>query len=68
MPNSLMLLLPRSCRQVYELFDNLCLLSAGEVVYFGAACEALGMYNTAGLPCPNNRNPSDHFLHVRACV
>lgn len=50
--------------QVYDLFHNLCLLSSGEVVYFGAASAALAMFDSAGLPCPNNRNPADHFLHV----
>lgn len=50
--------------QVYELFHNLCLLSSGEVVYFGAASAALAMFDSAGLQCPNNRNPADHFLHV----
>ncbi|GFR44953.1 hypothetical protein Agub_g6261 [Astrephomene gubernaculifera] len=50
--------------EVYELFDKLCLLSAGEVVYFGPAPDALKMFEDAGLPCPPLRNPTDHFLHV----
>lgn len=29
--------------QVFELFDNLCLLSAGRTVYFGPAAEANGV-------------------------
>ncbi|EFJ40488.1 hypothetical protein VOLCADRAFT_99753 [Volvox carteri f. nagariensis] len=50
--------------EVFELFDKLCLLSAGEVVYFGVASGALSMFEAAGLPCPPLRNPTDHFLHV----
>ncbi|KAG2450898.1 hypothetical protein HYH02_004730 [Chlamydomonas schloesseri] len=50
--------------EVYELFDKLCLLSAGELVYFGRAADALTMFEEAGLPCPALRNPTDHFLHV----
>ncbi|GIL56549.1 hypothetical protein Vafri_11897 [Volvox africanus] len=50
--------------EVYELFDKLCLLSGGEVVYFGVASGALSMFEAAGLPCPPLRNPTDHFLHV----
>ncbi|KAG1652464.1 hypothetical protein FOA52_009206 [Chlamydomonas sp. UWO 241] len=49
--------------EVFDLFDKLCLLSRGTVVYFGTATAALGMFEAAGLPCPNYRNPTDHFLH-----
>ncbi|PNH10695.1 ABC transporter G family member 12 [Tetrabaena socialis] len=49
---------------VFELFDKLCLLSAGEVVYFGRASGALTMFEEAGLPCPAMRNPTDHFLRA----
>lgn len=48
--------------EVFELFDNLFLLSAGKVVYFGLASEACNFFATAGFPCPALRNPSDHFL------
>ncbi|GIM01286.1 hypothetical protein Vretimale_6074 [Volvox reticuliferus] len=50
--------------EVFELFDKLCLLSGGAVVYFGVASDALAMFEAAGLPCPPLRNPTDHFLHV----
>ncbi|MEW5317658.1 MAG: hypothetical protein WDW38_008940 [Sanguina aurantia] len=49
--------------EVYELFDQLCLLSKGSVIYFGAAAAADAAFSAAGLPCPSNRNPADHFLH-----
>ncbi|CAA2933455.1 ABC transporter G family member 11 [Olea europaea subsp. europaea] len=44
--------------EVFELFDQLYLLSGGKTVYFGQASEAC----EAGFPCPALRNPSDHFL------
>ena len=32
------------------------------VVYFGDAIRAIDMFEAAGLPCPQHRNPADHFL------
>ncbi|XP_052110613.1 ABC transporter G family member 11-like isoform X2 [Arachis duranensis] len=56
--------------EVFELFDQLYLLSGGKTVYFGhasAAYEAINLssasfFAQAGFPCPVLRNPSDHFL------
>jgi ABC-type multidrug transport system ATPase subunit len=50
--------------QVFELFDQLCMLSGGRCVFFGPADQALAYYDAAGLPCPPLRNPADHFLHA----
>jgi len=50
--------------EVFDLFDQLCLLSSGRLVYFGDATDALAVFEEAGLPCPTLRNPTDHFLHV----
>uniref|UniRef100_A0A7C9AGX0 Adenosinetriphosphatase n=1 Tax=Opuntia streptacantha TaxID=393608 RepID=A0A7C9AGX0_OPUST len=50
--------------QVFRLFDNLCLLSSGKTVYFGAAGEAKEFFSSNGLPCPSLQNPSDHFLQM----
>lgn len=50
--------------QVFELFDNLCLLSAGRTVYFGPAAEANEFFTSNGFPCPYMQNPADHFLHM----
>jgi hypothetical protein len=49
--------------QVFELFDMLCLLSQGDLVYFGDAGQAANLFAAAGLPVPPMRNPADHFLH-----
>ncbi|KAG6426106.1 hypothetical protein SASPL_110321 [Salvia splendens] len=46
--------------EVFELFDKLCLLSRGRTVYFGEAY--LQFFGGAGFPCPEFRNPADHFI------
>ena len=43
--------------------DKLCLLSAGEVVYFGDADRASDFFSSVGLPVPVTRSAPDHFLH-----
>ena len=48
---------------MFDLFDKLCLLSDGNVVYFGDAQRTVDMFTAAGLPVPAMRNPADHFLH-----
>lgn len=49
--------------ETFELFDKLCLLAAGETVYFGDASLAVEMFNAAGLQVPTTRSAPDHFLH-----
>ncbi|XP_024530384.1 ABC transporter G family member 11 [Selaginella moellendorffii] len=48
--------------EVFQLFDNLLLLSNGRTVYFGPAVNAQQHFASVGFPCPPMRNPSDHFL------
>ncbi|XP_025625857.2 ABC transporter G family member 11 [Arachis hypogaea] len=48
--------------EVFELFDQLYLLSGGKTVYFGHAFAEYEFFAQAGFPCPALRNPSDHFL------
>ncbi|XP_038974877.1 ABC transporter G family member 1-like isoform X1 [Phoenix dactylifera] len=50
--------------EVFELFDNLCLLSSGKTVYFGPASLTNELFAQNGFPCPSMRNPSDHFLRT----
>ncbi|PIA52063.1 hypothetical protein AQUCO_01000148v1 [Aquilegia coerulea] len=50
--------------EVFDLFHNLCLLSAGKTVYFGPASAANELFTLNGFPCPTMRNPSDHFLRT----
>ncbi|OIT08069.1 PREDICTED: ABC transporter G family member 12-like [Nicotiana attenuata] len=48
--------------EVFALFDDLFLLSSGEMIYFGEAKMAVEFYADSGFPCPTRRNPADHFL------
>ncbi|XP_002974167.2 ABC transporter G family member 11 [Selaginella moellendorffii] len=50
--------------EVFELFDNLCLLSQGKLIYFGNGYGAREFFADAGFPCPELRNPSDHYLRA----
>ncbi|XP_072979978.1 ABC transporter G family member 1-like [Typha angustifolia] len=50
--------------EVFELFDNLCLLASGKVVYFGSVSMASEFFALNGFPCPSFRNPSDHYLRT----
>ncbi|XWS29553.1 hypothetical protein CRYUN_Cryun24cG0038600 [Craigia yunnanensis] len=50
--------------EVFELFQNLCLLSSGKTVYFGPVTMAEKFFSTNGFPCPALRNPSDHYLRT----
>uniref|UniRef100_A0ACD5Z6B6 Uncharacterized protein n=1 Tax=Avena sativa TaxID=4498 RepID=A0ACD5Z6B6_AVESA len=49
---------------VFDLFHGLCLLSNGRTVFFGAASDATQFFAQSGFPCPQLRNPSDHFLRI----
>ncbi|KAL9245754.1 hypothetical protein vseg_019370 [Gypsophila vaccaria] len=50
--------------EVFELFNNLCLLSSGRLVYFGPTSMANEHFALNGYPCPTMQNPSDHFLRT----
>ncbi|XP_062117753.1 ABC transporter G family member 15-like [Humulus lupulus] len=47
---------------LFDLFDDLYLLSGGDAVYFGDAKLAAKFFADAGFPCPTRANPTDHFL------
>ncbi|XP_020675078.1 ABC transporter G family member 11 [Dendrobium catenatum] len=50
--------------EVFDLFDNLCLLSSGNTIYFGPISLTSEFFASNGFPCPQMRNPSDHFLRT----
>uniref|UniRef100_A0A0E0EPM0 ABC transporter domain-containing protein n=1 Tax=Oryza meridionalis TaxID=40149 RepID=A0A0E0EPM0_9ORYZ len=52
------------CSEVFELFHVLCLLAAGNTIFFGPASMAAEFFASNGYPCPPMRNPSDHFLRT----
>lgn len=47
---------------IFDLFDNLCLLSGGKTVYFGPSSSAGLLFANNGFPCPPKKNPADHYL------
>lgn len=47
---------------MFNLFDNLLLLSAGTPVYMGKSHAALDFFASAGFPCPPHSSAADHFL------
>ncbi|KAF9358116.1 hypothetical protein BGX34_009051 [Mortierella sp. NVP85] len=53
---------PRS--DIYELFDDLLLLSQGKVVYFGKAQAATTYFEGLGHECPVGWNVADYFLDL----
>lgn len=61
---SMMATIHQPSSAMYELFDKLLLLSAGRLVYFGSARDALDFFNEIEYPVPVNTNPADHFLDV----
>lgn len=55
---------PRS--DAYPLFDRLCLLSHGRVVYSGLRRDVLPWFANQGYACPPHTNPLDFLIDVSA--
>lgn len=53
---------PRS--SIYDMFDQLLLLSCGQTVFYGAAKDAVGWFASKQFTCPRLFNPSDYFLDI----
>lgn len=53
---------PRST--IFDLFDQLMVLSQGGVAYFGPASEAVEYFSSVGFVCPQYINPADYFIDV----
>ncbi|CAB4009782.1 ATP-binding cassette sub-family G member 2 isoform X1 [Paramuricea clavata] len=49
---------------IFKLFDHVCLLGDGHVMYNGPAHEALGYFKEIGYECEPHNNPPDFFLDV----
>lgn len=49
---------------MFELFDDLLLLSNGSIVYCGAASLALKYFETRNFICPLHTNPPEWFLDL----
>ncbi|PSC69816.1 ATP-binding cassette sub-family G member 2 [Micractinium conductrix] len=46
------------------MFDDFMLLVGGRAAYAGPWSGAVDLFASAGFPCPQYRNPTDHFLSV----
>lgn len=53
---------PRS--SIFALFDQLCLLSEGRVMYFGPAKDAVAYFAALDFHSPAQFNPADFFLDL----
>lgn len=53
---------PRS--SIFELFDDLLLLSEGEVVYSGPAADVADYFASLGHPCPQYHNPAEFLADL----
>jgi len=49
---------------IFYLFDRLCLLVNGKIVYNGLVSEATSYFASKGFPCTPGSNPADHILNV----
>ncbi|KAF7455694.1 ABC-2 type transporter family protein [Cryptosporidium felis] len=50
--------------QVFQAFDEILLLSKGEVVYHGPSKSSIDYFASIGHPVPENYNPTDYFLDL----
>ncbi|XP_034472213.1 ATP-binding cassette sub-family G member 4 isoform X2 [Drosophila innubila] len=50
--------------KLMQLFDDILVLSNGEVLYSGPQCDMLESFKTAGYNCPQYYNPGDFVLEV----
>ncbi|KAL1823861.1 hypothetical protein ACET3Z_010639 [Daucus carota] len=50
--------------ETYELFDDIILLSEGQIVYQGPRDSALGFFASMGFQCPERKNAADFLQEV----
>lgn len=55
---------PRS--SIFAMFDDLCLLSEGQLIYFGPAQEGLSYFDKLGHHCPEHYNPAEFLADLVA--
>eukprot|EP01126_Amoeba_proteus_P053668 TRINITY_DN6556_c0_g1_i1.p1 TRINITY_DN6556_c0_g1~~TRINITY_DN6556_c0_g1_i1.p1 ORF type:complete len:592 (-),score=86.96 TRINITY_DN6556_c0_g1_i1:97-1872(-) len=47
---------------IFSLFHRVCLLSRGNLIFFGESNEAITFFAKNGLKIPKNTNPADFFM------
>ncbi|GLJ08411.1 hypothetical protein SUGI_0088210 [Cryptomeria japonica] len=50
--------------EIYELFDDIILLSEGQIVYHGPREHVLEFFDTCGFQCPERKSPADFLQEV----
>ncbi|KAL6066653.1 ATP-binding cassette transporter snq2 [Balamuthia mandrillaris] len=50
--------------EILSLFDNLIIMTAGEIAYFGPLKKSLGYFRALGYECPPNINPAVFLQEV----
>ncbi|KAL3638727.1 ABC transporter G member 25 [Castilleja foliolosa] len=50
--------------RVYQVFDDLLVLSEGRCIYFGRGCEAMGYFESVGFTPGFTMNPADFLLDL----
>eukprot|EP00741_Cyanophora_paradoxa_P002545 tig00000605_g2469.t1 len=48
--------------EIFHMFDDLCLMASGRIMYFGPVEESVPYFAALGYPCPTYTNPADHFF------
>lgn len=48
--------------EIFNLFDNLLILSRGRIAYLGPARDSIEYFARNGYQCPRYSNPSDYFF------
>lgn len=49
---------------ILDLFDNIILMSQGQIVWHGPPAAAVDHFAKLGFQCPQNTNPADFFLDL----
>lgn len=51
--------------ETYELFDDVILMSEGQIIYQGPRDEVLDFFSSLGFTCPDRKNVADFLQEVR---
>ncbi|CAD6187882.1 unnamed protein product [Caenorhabditis auriculariae] len=54
--------------QVYQLFNNVCFMACGRIIYLGPGGDAAPLFARCGFPCPPYFNPADHLIRTLAVI
>ncbi|EYC09168.1 hypothetical protein Y032_0062g3395 [Ancylostoma ceylanicum] len=54
--------------QVYSLFNDVCLMACGRIIYLGPTEDAHPLFESCGYPCPEYYNPADHLIRTLAII